>query len=51
MIVKLIEPQRDPTGLAGVLIGALGLSGALTLLAVLLGIVLAGLMYWMRRQT
>ena len=50
IIVKLIEPRRDPTGLAEVLIGALGLSGALTLLAVLLGVVLGGLMYWVRSR-
>jgi hypothetical protein len=53
IIVKLIEPpSKDPTGLADVLIGALGLTGVLALLALLCGVVLAAVMFWVRsRQT
>ena len=50
MIVKLIEPARDPTGLADVLLGSLGLTGVLALAAVVLGAVLAGLMFWVRSR-
>jgi len=49
IIVKLIEPPRDPTGLAGVLIGALGLTGVITLIAVTLGVVTALVIFWARR--
>jgi ABC-type phosphate transport system permease subunit len=51
IIVKLIEPPRDPTGIADVIIGSLGLTGAITLVAVLLGVVLAVAMYWVRRRS
>ncbi len=50
IIVKLIDPPRDPTGLADVLIGALGLTGVLTLMAVTLGVLLAGVMFFLRRH-
>ena len=50
IIVRLIDPPRDPTGLADVLIGALGLTGALTLTAVTLGFLLAGVMFFLRRH-
>ena len=51
IIVKLIEPpSKDPTGLADLLITALGLSGALTLLAVLCGVVLGAVMFWIRSR-
>ena len=49
IIVKLIEPPKDPTGLAGVLIGALGLTGVITLIAVTLGVVTALVIFWARR--
>jgi hypothetical protein len=53
IIVKIVEqPNSDPTGLADVLIKTLGLIGVLVLIAVLFGIVTAGLMFWFRsRQT
>ena len=48
-MVKIIEPAKDPTdGLADVLLGSLGVAGALTLFAVLFGVVLAGVLFWMR---
>jgi hypothetical protein len=50
IIVRLIDAPRDPTGLSDVLIGALGLTGVLTLSAVTLGILLAGVMFFLRRR-
>jgi hypothetical protein len=51
IIVKIVEPPHDPTGLADVLLGAIGLSGAITLLAILAGIVTAALMFWFRHRS
>jgi hypothetical protein len=50
IIVRVIEPNTDPTGLADVLIGALGLSGALFLIAVIAAIVFGSILFWLRRQ-
>jgi ABC-type phosphate transport system permease subunit len=51
IIVKLVEPPHDPTGIAHVIFEALGLTGVITLLAVVLGIALAGVMFWMRSKS
>ena len=51
IIVKLVEPPRDPIGLAGVLIGALGLAGAITLVAVASGVVTAAIIFWVRSRS
>jgi hypothetical protein len=52
IIVRIVEPSNtDPTGLADVLITTLGLIGALVLVAVLFGIVTAGLMFWLRSRS
>ncbi len=52
IIVKIMDPPSDIAGLADVLIGALGIAGAITVAAVLFGVVLAGVMFWIRsRQT
>jgi hypothetical protein len=51
VIVKIIQPPHDPTGgLGDVLMGALGVSGVITVVAVLCGIVLGGLMFWIRSR-
>jgi hypothetical protein len=50
IIVKIVEPPGDPLGLAEVLVGALGLSGALGLLALAAGILVAGVMFLLRRR-
>jgi ABC-type phosphate transport system permease subunit len=50
IIVKLVEPPRDPTGLASVLIGALGLAGAITLVAVIFGVLTAAIILWVRSR-
>jgi hypothetical protein len=51
IIVKIIEPPGDPTGLADVLLGALGITGALAVGALVLGVLLGGLMFWLRRRS
>jgi len=52
VIVKIMDPPGDPSGLSDVLIGALGLTGALVLIAMLLAAVFAGLLFlWRSRST
>jgi hypothetical protein len=50
IIVKLVEPKTDPTGLSDIIIGALGLAGALGLIAVALGVVVAGVLFFFRSR-
>jgi hypothetical protein len=51
IIVKLIEPPHSElSGLADVLIGSIGLTGALTLMALVLGIVLGGILFFIRSR-
>ena len=50
IIVKVIEQPTGPTGLTDVLIGALGLTGALVLLAAVAGFLVAGLLFWFRSK-
>ena len=52
IIVKLIEPPpKDPTdALADLLLGSLGIAGVLALLAVLLGVLMAGVLFWIRSR-
>ena len=51
IIVKLIEPPHSElSGLADVLIGSLGLTGALTLLALTLGILIGGVLFLVRSR-
>ena len=49
IIVKLIEPPKS-SGLTEVLLSALGLTGVITLLAVLLGAAVAGVLFWLHRR-
>jgi hypothetical protein len=53
IIVKIIPPeqQSELSGLADVLIGSLGLTGVILVLAVLFGALLAGLMFWVRSRS
>jgi hypothetical protein len=44
IVVKVIEPAADSTTIADVLIGALGLTGALLLVAALCGAALGGIL-------
>jgi len=51
IIVKIVETPKDPTGLADVLLGALGLSGVILLIAVVCGLAFAALLFWFRRRS
>jgi hypothetical protein len=50
IIVKIVEPPRDPTGIADVIVGALGLTGVIVLLAVVCGVAFAAVLFWVRRR-
>jgi len=50
VIVKIIEPPQGATGLADVLIGALGLTGVLVLVAVLLAVVTGIVIFVLRSR-
>ena len=50
IIVKIIEPPSDLVGVGDVLLQALGLSGVITLIALALGLLVAGLLFWARRR-
>ncbi|MEP7306412.1 MAG: hypothetical protein ABJA98_12920 [Acidobacteriota bacterium] len=51
IIVKLIEPPHSElSGLADVLIGSIGLTGALSLMALVLGIVAGGILFFIRSR-
>ncbi len=50
IIVKVITPPHDPTGISDVIIGAIGLTGFIVLLAIVLGLIMAGIMFWMRSR-
>ena len=51
IVVKLMETPHDPTGLADVLIGSLGLTGAIVLLALVTGAIFAGVLFWYRSRS
>jgi hypothetical protein len=48
VIVRIVEP--DPTGLGDVLIGALGLSGALFLASAVAAVAFGAALYWFRSR-
>jgi MFS superfamily sulfate permease-like transporter len=51
IVVKLVDPNKHPTGLADVLLTSLGLTGVMVLIAVVAGIVMAGLLFlWRSRK-
>ena len=50
IIVKIIETPKDPTGIADVLLGSLGLTGVIVLVALLFGLVFGGVLFWIRRR-
>ena len=51
ILVDITQPPKgDPTGLSDVLIGALGLSGALILAAFVLGLIFASALFWWRSR-
>jgi hypothetical protein len=51
VIVKLIDPPPEISGLAGVLIGSLGLTGFIVLLAIVTGAIFAGILFWYRSRS
>jgi len=50
VIVKIYETPYDPTGLADVLLAALGFTGVLIVLAVVAAAAFAGILYWVRSR-
>jgi hypothetical protein len=51
VVVKIVEPPHDPTGISDVIIGAIGLTGFIVLLALVLGVAFAGILFWYRRRS
>jgi hypothetical protein len=52
IIVKITEPPKSELStLSAVLLGSLGLSGLLALMAILLGISIGGLVFWIRKRS
>ena len=52
IIVKITEPPTSELStLSQVLLGSLGLSGLLAVMAIALGIAAGGLMFWLRRRS
>jgi hypothetical protein len=50
IIVRIVEPATDPTGLRDVLVGALGLSGALALVAIVAAVLFGAVLFWLRSR-
>jgi hypothetical protein len=50
IIVKIIDPPPDIAGLADVLLGALGITGVITLGALVVGLGFAGVLFWIRSR-
>jgi hypothetical protein len=49
--IKLVDSNKDPTGLGDVLLTSLGLTGAMVLIAVVAGLIMAGaLFFWRSRK-
>jgi hypothetical protein len=48
IIVKIIEPPAEVSALADVLLGALGITGIIVLAAVVLGVLMAGILFFVR---
>jgi hypothetical protein len=51
IIVKIVETPSDPTGLSDVLIGSLGLTGVIVLLALVFGLLFGAVLFWMRSRS
>jgi hypothetical protein len=50
IIVRIIDPPPDISGLADVLLGALGITGVITLGALVVGLAFAALLFWIRSR-
>jgi hypothetical protein len=51
IIVKLIEPKRDPTGLAHVFLDALGLTGVIVVAALVAAVIFGIVLFWIRSRS
>jgi hypothetical protein len=51
IIVKIIQPPSEASGLADVLIGSLGLSGVIALGSILVGLLFAAVLFWFRSRS
>jgi len=49
IIVKLVDPHKDD-GLADVLLKSLGLTGAMVLVAIVAGLIMAGVLFYLRSR-
>ncbi len=49
--VRIIEPNTDPTGLGDVLLRSLGLTGVLTVLAIVAGVAFAAILFFIRSRS
>jgi len=50
IIVRIVETPHDPTGLADVLVGSIGLTAAIVLLALLVGLLFGSMLFWLRSR-
>jgi len=50
IIIKIADPPSELNTLGAVLMGSLGLTGTLVLIAVLLAVVFGGAMFWFRSR-
>ena len=51
IIVKIMPPESDVKGLADVLIGALGLTGVMVLIALAMAVAMAAVLFWVRSRS
>jgi hypothetical protein len=51
IIVRIIEPADPTGGLGDLLLSALGVSGVMFIGAILMGIVTAAILYWLRSRS
>ena len=49
IVVKLVDPHKDD-GLADVLLKSLGLTGAMVLIAIVAGLIMAGVLFYLRSR-
>ena len=53
VIARIYEPPKDTTGLKGLaelIVGTLGVTGAAMLIGVVIGGVIGGVLFWMRSR-
>jgi hypothetical protein len=49
IVVKLVDPHKDD-GLADVLVKSLGLTGVMVLVAIVAGLIMAGVLFYLRSR-